>query len=365
MIMNKNWIIYILLVGILYSCQEDEDILEPSYADVDRVASQVDLTNATVKDIYENFNVGVLYEYDDTLDFAYTAEDADVSALWGSVEIPEIKTLYQDSLGNMSPDTVAYYEEYVNAAIAFVDTAIFQRFDPSSTVITKFPKKVLIAESIYAESKTYLTPLTESESRSSRNHYGALSMVYNRHSFVIAFNPDEVERDLDAYILDDFYVFFNRVMEMNDLFSMIPESFSEGKDAYYGQEMDSLYRADMGIDAETTVYSVDRDWVYSKGFIDAIYFYYTPYGLGTVYDYSSGSRVTIKKGFKPSYDFVADMETDVRSYISEMLHRNATEIAAFPANIRENMRTLYNLFTSWGVDFASLNPDLEVLNSEE
>ena len=259
--MNKNWIIYILLVGILYSCQKDEDILKPSYADVDRVASQVDLTNATVKDIYEKFNVGVLYVYDDTLDFAYTAEDASTSALWGSVEIPEIKSLYLDSLGNMSPDTVAYYEEYVNAAIAFVDTAIFQRFDPASTVITKFPRKVLVAESIYAEKETNLKTLIESESRSSRYSDGAISMVYNSHSFVIAYNPDEVERDLEDYIRDDFYVFFNRVMEMNDLFSLIPDSFTEGKDAYYGQEMDSLFRADMGIDAETTVYSVDRDWV--------------------------------------------------------------------------------------------------------
>jgi len=363
--MTKNWILYILLVGILYSCQKDEDILEPSYADVDRVASQVDLTNATVKDIYEKFNVGVLYEYDDTLDFAYTAQEADVSALWGSVEIPEIKSIYLDSLGNMSPDTVAYYEEYVNAAIAFVDTAIFQRFDPASTVITRFPKKVLIAESIYAESKTYLYPLIESESRSSRYYYGALSMVYNSHSFVIAYNPDEVERDLDAYILDDFYVFFNRVMEMNDLFSLIPESFSEGKDAYYDQEMDSLYRTDMGIDDETTVYVVDKDWVYSKGFVDAQYFYNSPSGLGNVYDYSTSPSTKYTKAFKPSYDFVADLETDVRSYVNEMLHRDADELAAFPANIQENMRTLYNLFTSWGVDFKSLNPDLEVLNSEE
>lgn len=365
MIMNKNWIIYILLVGILYSCQKDEDILEPSYADIDRVASQVDLSNETVKTIYENFDVGVLYQYDDTLDFAYTGQEADVSALWGSVEIPEIITAFQDSLGNMSPDTVSYYEEYVRAAIAFVDTAIFQRFDPASTVITKLPRKVLIAESIYAENRTNLVPLIESESRSSRYTDGALSMVYNNHSFVVAYNPDEVERDLKSYILDDFYVFFCRVMEMNDLYALIPSSFSEGKEAYYGQEMESFYREEMGIDDETRVYSVDRDWVYSKGFIDAIYFYYTPYGLGTVYDYSTGERVRITKGFKPTYDFVSGLQTDVRSYISEMLHRDADEIAAFPANIRENMRTLYNLFTSWGVDFKSLNPDLEVLNNEE
>ncbi len=362
MTMNKNWIIYILLVGIMYSCQK-EDSLEPSYADEDRVASQVDLSNARVKDIYEQFNVGVLYEYDDTLDFAYTAEEADVSALWGSVELPEIKTLFADSLGELSEDTMAYYMAYVDAAIQFVDTAIFQRFDPNSTVITRFPKKVLVAKSIFAESKTYLTPLTDSESRISSATNGTLAMVYNRHSFVVSYAPDQVNKYLSKYILNDFYVFFDYVMELNDLYAKIPESFYEGKENYYGLEMDDPYREEMGIAEDSTYVVVDKDWVYSKGFIDAKYFYNGTTGLGTVYDNSTTPRTTYLKAFKPTYDFVADLETDVRSYVNEMLHRNATEIAAFPENIQENMRTLYNLFTSWGVDFKSLNPDLEVLNN--
>ena len=140
--MKKNWILYILLVGLFCACEQDEDSLQPSYKDIDRVASQVDLSRPIVKRIYEDYNVGILYQYDDTLDFAYVAQTDEAASLWGQVDIPQISSLFVDEEGNIGTEGLAEYNQYVDDALAFVDTAIFKFFTPGSMIASKLPAKV-------------------------------------------------------------------------------------------------------------------------------------------------------------------------------------------------------------------------------
>ncbi len=360
--MKKYWIISIVFLGLIYSCEKHEDSLTPSYKDENRVAAQVDLSKPIVKKIYETYDVGILYEYDHVLDFAYVASTVAQAKKWGDVEIPQISNLFLDSLGEMPTDTVAFYHEYVNEALTFLDTTLFRYFEPGSMIAEKLPNKVLISSSIYSEADLFISSLIESESRSYGRSYGSLSSVYNEHSIVFDVNRDRLTYKPRQLMLDNFYVFLTKIMEMNNLYNDIPESFYGGKDIYYGEVMAGIYKEEMGIDDATVLNVIDKNWFYEKGFIDAVFFYNMPNGLSNLYyKDEDGKWVKVDKALKPEYKFVSGLKSDVCSYITEMLHRDASEIEAFPENIQDNMRLLLNLFTDWGIDFVGVNPELEVL----
>jgi hypothetical protein len=86
--------------------------------------------------------------------------------------------------------------------------------------------------------------------------------------------------------------------------------------------------------------------------------------LGTVWEkvyHDDGSYTWVKHydALKPNFTFVADEEEDLRSYINELMFRDADELAAFPENIKSNLMIIYELVTSWGVDLDAINPELE------
>ncbi|WP_143953976.1 hypothetical protein [Robertkochia solimangrovi] len=357
-----------LMFVLLVSC-EKEDFLEPSNADTDRVAGQIDLSIPEIKKWYNEFNMGVLYEYHDTLDFAYAASTDDASRIWETVEIPMMRTIFEDTLGNMIPGNETLYEDYLLEAVKFYDTTLFKYFDPNGKIAEYMPYKVLISESIFSPS--YVpggagTILTESEERYSSTSKNGLRVVYNPHSIVMTFNKDNVEGDIEGYTKDNFYIFLNRIISMHELYNEIPATFFSGKATYYGQDMEIIYREEMDIEEEKNVYVFEKDWFYEKGFVDAQYFYGS--GLRNFYQFydEDGNRlpsyIKHEKALVPGYEFVSDKFMDVRSYLNEMMFRDADELLEFPENIQENMKILIDYFEGMGVSILEMNPDLEVLN---
>ena len=360
-----------LLALVVVSCDSSEAVLSPSNSDKDRVESQLDLSNPTIKKLYADFNVGELYEYDHILDFAYVASSATQSELWGEVEIPQIRTLFTDSLGVMKADTIPYYKQYVNTAVEFLNTSLFSYFDPNGEIATLMPPKVLISESVFSESQIVGAPgevLTTSEERyKSTARYGQRT-VYNNHSIVFGLNLNEIDGDEDEYTKDNFYIFLCRIIETHKLADRLPNSFFAGKDVYYNQELEPIYREENNIGEEKNVYVIDKDWLFSKGFIDAIYFYNHPSGLRTYTQFNDedGNRLPTRirhlKAVRPSYEFIKDRDNDVRSYLNELMFRDADEFLAFPQNIQDNLKALYDLLTGLGVDLIAINPELSVFN---
>lgn len=357
----------ILLSTVFISCQGEEDLLTPSLKDVDRVGTQIDLSKPIVKNLKDNFNLGLLYEYNATLDFAYSAETSVAAARWGAVEIPEMKSKFLDANGEFPVGNTQAYQDRVDLALTFVNESLFKYFKPNSFIATKMPYKVLLSESIYAEQPVSQDPIIESDSRVNSSGKFDLYSVYNNNAIVINVNKNMVAASLAKIRNDNFYVFLSRIMEMHNLYALVPKAFSEGKTPYYGQVMETSYRTELNKGPERTIYIIDKNWFYGKGFIDAKYFYNNPLGLGTVTVTKDELGNTIlpplsyPKGLRPTYVFVSGLKKDVRSYLNEMIHRNATEINAFPAITKNNMRILITLFQEWGVDILEFNPALKVL----
>lgn len=365
--MKRYWIIFIILCGLSYSCERKEDQLKPSYKDVDRVATQIDLSKPTIKDIYETYDVGLLYEYDRILDFAYVASTISEAQKWGGVQIPLIESLFTDSLGEIPADTMEAFHQYIDQGVTFLDTNLFRHLDPAllSAANINLPGKVLLSASIYSDIDLAVATVSESESRTTSRSEGTLSSIYNNQAIVFDLNPENLMHNPRQLVIDNFYVFLSKVLEMNNLYARIPEGFYGTKRLYYGKEMRGIYGEEMGLDSITTAQLpiIDKDWFFEQGFVDARYFYNRPGGLSNVSYRDEDNRwVLVKKGLRPYYTFVT-RTADLRSYINEMLHRSASEITDFPENIQENMRLLLDLFTSWGIDIAGINPELEVLNN--
>ncbi len=360
--MKKTLVTYIgLVVLVLFSACETEDSLTPTNKDNNRVADFINSTDKElVQSVYHNFNCGLLYEYDPVMDFAYTAENADAVEKWGTIDLPMIREQFINAEGLMTTDSLIKYNAYVDQALNFVDTTIFKFFKADSYIGNKMPTKVILSNSIEAPTEIYIAELTESDSRTGEDAINALNCVFNNHSIVININQEAAKLNAEKFMKDNFYIFLCRIMEMHGLYDEIPEAFSALSSVYYGLKIEEVYAEEFGIDleddaedAETVPDVIDKEWFYAKGFIDAKYFYNNNIGL-TIID---GEPKSIKK----QYSFVDDLDTDVRSFLNEMLHRNSDELIAFPEVIKSKMLVLLNTFEEWGVNIVAFNPDLAVI----
>lgn len=374
--MKKYNIIYLFLTVLLASSCAVEDSLEPSNSDTNRVDSQIDFSNPTIKKWYDQLNTGVLFDYDSISDFAYVAGNRTEAAVWERIEIPKVSTAFEDANGVIPANEMANYETYKSEITTFLDTTLFKYFKPDSPIVQYMPHKVLISDFIYSPANVFGeagSVLIESEARKTNTTEADLRAIYNKHSLVFGVNLNELttNADIEEYSKDAFYIFVSRMLGMHEeLINDIPYAFFEGKHDYYGQNMEALYREENAIPEEKYVFVADRDWFYAKGFIDAKYFYNAPRGITTFIQTvdEDGNRLSIFNQIRHTdaivltYDFIADELVDVRSYLNEMIFREATEIEAFPQNIQDNMKILLDIFTNWGIDILAVNPDLAVLN---
>ncbi|MCR8666554.1 hypothetical protein NO995_02595 [Aestuariibaculum sp. M13] len=374
--MKNNILVYLaLIVCSVVACDVDEYV-KASNADEDRVLSQIDFSNSDIKMLYDDYNMGLLFEYDQILDFAYDAGSEDRTSLWGSIDMPQIQTKFEvDSV--LTAEGKVEYEAYKQEVTTFLVENLFNYFKPNTTIATLMPYKVLVSNSLFSERNVPDDAgdvLTESEERLSSSARYNLRTVFNKHSIVFSIDLDELTTSSrkEEFTKDNFYILLSRIMGMHNLYDQVPEEFYGDKADYYGLEMEEPFITETGKEDYERIDFIDKDWFYEKGFIDARYFYGSSSGLGNYtqrYDQETGERfsssseyVYHKKTLLPYYDFVASKEYDVRAYVNELIFRDADELLAFPQNIQDNLKIIFDLLTEWGVDILAINPDLEVLN---
>lgn len=368
--MKKNVLIYLAIVALGFtSCNNETDPVA-SFADEDRVLTQIDLTDPTVNDLYNDYNMGLLFKYDSNKDFAYTASSATQANIWGAVEIPQISTLYETT----PPSNYSTLEEYQNAASLFLNDRVFKYFLKDTRIASLMPYKALVSYTINTNSSVSgdaSQVLIESENRFTTSATkSALRTIYNENSIIFAvdFSNLTSSTNISKFSKDNFYILLCRIMGMHNLYDEIPAAFFGDRAEYYDTPMKDTFLVEYKLDDTATVQVIPKDWVYSKGFVDAQYFYGGSTGLRTIYqskDYAGNTitRITHPKAFAPGYDFLSDKKTDVRSYLNEMIFRTSSEIQAFPSNIKDNMKILLDFYTNLGIDMLAVNPALSVLNS--
>ena len=381
--MKKHFLTTILLSSLFFTaCDSNDTVGETVYKDEDRVLTQLDQNNTVVTGLYNDFHMGLLYTYDNIKDFSYTAASATQVNAWATIEIPTIASTYTDATGNIPETSQAAFEQNVSENIDFINNNLFKYFKAGSKIASLMPYKVLLASSIYApkgitvDSYYYL----ESESRiKSTSTVGDRRSVFNAHSIIFSadddlksFVPLSASRAAGSdYTRDNFYILLCKIFKMHNLADQLPASFFAGKTDYYGKLMSTVYGSEMAY-TDTQISNlvvIDKEWFYSKGFIDGYYFFSTsglPSSVTQTKDINGNTispYIVHTLPLRPTYSFVEDKFEDVRAYISEMMHRNKDQFAAYPVNIRENIVILRDLLTSWGVDILAINPALATVTA--
>ncbi|WP_167615198.1 hypothetical protein [Maribellus sediminis] len=348
--MKHNKIILSLLIAFsVFACKEEAS-LTPSLVDVDRVATQVDLSKPLVKQMFENYSCGILYDFDFTLDFAYTAASRSEAAKWKQVEIEKLAAADVDyALDFLNENVFQYFKESIN----------FNGEEYNSAAILDYlPYKVLVCDEISTPSVGLMDMLDNSDSRATENGEGVLHSLGNDHSFVFGVNRTVVENSTQRYSEyrnDNFFLFLTYIMDTHALYDQLPQSFYDYSSAYFDTNIGESYEEEGN---EVDVYGlVDKNWFFEKGFIDARYFYNTPGGLTDV----AVEGQTIKKAIKSGYDFVEDKRMFAYSYLNELIHTDSETLANYPEYIKEKLQILTETLMDWGIDIVSFNPDLATL----
>jgi len=348
--MKHKKLIYSILIAFNVLACNEEEALTPSLADVDRVATQVDLSKPLVKQMYENYSCGILYDFDFTLDFAYTASSRSEAAKWEKVDIEKLDDADVDyALDFLEENVFRYFKESISFNGANYN---------SGFILNYLPYKVLVCDEISTPSVGLMDMLDMSDSRATETGEGVLHSIGNDHSFAFGVNRSVVENSskrYEEYRNDNFFLFLTYIMDKHELYDQLPESFYDYSSGYLDSNIGETYEEE-GYEADAYGL-IDKSWFFEKGFIDARYFYNDPSGLPDI----TVDGQTIIKAVKADYDFISTERKFAYSYLNELIHSDSETLAAYPDYIKEKLQILIDTFMEWGIDIVSFNPDLATL----
>lgn len=405
----KKIIIYAALIGLLVTACEEEDSLTPSLLDENRVEVLLEQqgeygAQPLIEKWYTDYNTGVLFEYQDTLDFIYLAASQNSNNVWKDLSFPQIRTMYLDEEGNLPEENIADYMDYVEKGLVFLDTTIFDYILPGSSIAGMMPPKILISASLSGKASA-TNYWTEGDYGVSSNNSANFHSVFNTHAMVFNVNQENLELGADSYIKDNFYLFICKLYEQNSLYDRFNEDIYKYSEPYFNTSIMDAYIADYGEDQEawtelTPNGKIPLSWLLEKGFIDAEGFYgfsfksyrETTYPVdengdyivwdgegsygyirdedGNYYRDEDGNRIKFLRVYV-YHDYInVDLDNDddlfledkaefIRSYTNQLLYSTYDELNAYPDNVKTSLILIANTLIDWGIDLLAFNPELE------
>ncbi|MEN8155476.1 MAG: hypothetical protein ABFS10_00875 [Bacteroidota bacterium] len=344
--------IYLIIIAMaMIACSREEE-LTPSMKDVDRVATQIDLSKPLVKFLYETYNCGILYEFDFTLDFAYLASSRNIVYNWQMVNLEKLDSSDVDfALGFLEDNVFQYFKDGIES-----EGSLYQ----SDYFLNQLPFKVLVCREVNTTNGFLFDPLTLSDSRATDNGTGVLHSIGNDHTFVFGVDRRTIlasSKNFHKYRNDNFFLFMVYVMEKHHMYDLILSQFFETSIQYFGENIGDMYKNEGYIVDEYGL--VDKEWFLNRGFVDARYFY----GREGLPDVTIGD-LTIEKAIKGIFYFPSSNEDFVNSYLNELIHTNSSKLDTYPGIIKEKFIILIEQFMEWGVDIVAFNPELNSLYNE-
>ena len=327
----------ILALGVC-ACNEEE--LTPSLKDEDRVSALVDLSRPVVKEFKEKYDVNILYDFDDTLDFKFNMTPSGTTTQYDMIQIEHLEAGTEDyALAKLDEMVLSYLKEDFRKIL---------------------PKKILLANEVLTSSTPPDLLVGESDCAESKS-YTAMGNLYG--SYLFAFNESVLE-ELDEQRQREsrnvkLYNFINYVINLRGLSEDIPDAFYSPVSHLHGISVDSIAEQELELPVGTGMNSQ----------------YYTPewyIGLGMVLTEKSPNANTygavmerrIRKGGK--YNF-PDKERDFRNFINLIVcesEENLTKYYMASSLFKERLLIVMDMLETWGVDVLKINPALEMFKSE-
>ena len=338
----KNWTLIYLLAIVLGIAACEDDNLTPSFADEDRLPGLLDLSKPLVKEFKEKYDVNILYNYDDTLDFKFVMAPSGVTTQWGGIKITHLDSM----------EIVDYALEKLDAMVMSYLKDDFRKMLPRQILLADIvsslssaPPDANIGESDYTETGTYTA---------FGNPYAA---------YMFAFNKASMERYSETNWANSrnvkLYNFISYVMNLRNLYEEIPESFYAPVAHLHGVSIDSIAELEDVLPVGQGSY---RN-------------YYTPewyIGLGMVLTKKSPNprasaaypmRLMVGRDYK-----FPTKERDFRNFLNLILYETEANLRTYylPSPLfKERLAIAMDTFEKWGIDVLRINPSLEMFTNDE
>ena len=212
----------LLLAGLLSFASCSEDDLTPSNSEVDRMAELLDMNNPIVKDLKENYDINLLTEFNDTLDFKFGFFTSTANTRWEKVAITHLPVEEQEyAINQYNEDVLQYLNED------------FRKMMPKKIVLSQ---KTNISECNGNPDKT-MSSVDDPES-------GYVTVIANQYSYMCSYNKEGMEeaseKTLAVLKAHKMYHMLATVMSRKHLYDKIPQSFRDPVKDYYGMGVDSM-----------------------------------------------------------------------------------------------------------------------------
>ena len=328
----------LMLAGLLSFSSCSEDDLAPSLTETDRMNELLDMNNPIVKDLKENYQVNLLTNFNDTLDFKFGFYTTTANERWEAIKITHL------------PD------EEVQYAIDQYNGEVLQFLSPEFKKM--LPSKILLSQTTDI-SDCHGNP-DKTLARVDEPEEGYVTVIANEYSYMCSYNKEglegatsQIKNTLRGHKL---YHMISTVMNRHKLFEAIPQAFKDPVKDFYGMSLDSLAR----MEPELPVIPAYRpryykpEWYIGKGFAITKN---SPNTRNFTTVYERTLRIESQDCYVPYYS------DDFKNFVHLMCYGKESNFEKYYLKspvFCERMRLAIETLEGWGVNIRAFNPYLEI-----
>ncbi len=346
--MNK---ILLLLISItLFACNKEEK-LSPSFTEKDRLTAQLDLSKPLVKAYKDKYDVNILLNFSDTLDFKF--------GMW--------KHATRDQWANFNISHIAANESDAN--LALFDEIVLQCFQDEITTPKVmgakvyqsdfkkkyFPHKILLADTVTTDGNKASPDviLTEAEvmAISEDTWYG----LWNGYEQLFAVSKPQWDKlsttnksNVRKRMLFSFLV---NMFHRHNLYAQVPAEFFTPVLSLHNMDINALALLEQAPSHPTNSANINVQWYIDKGMV-----------------LSKRSPIVTSAAFafrleRASVLYFPNKAVDVRNFLNVIICENSTTstgpIRGYYLKspvFKQRMKIMIEMLYSWGIDVFQINP---------
>jgi len=343
--MKKYLSISLAFLFLLAGCEKDEKIIPTNFES--NWHERLDMTNPTVKQMYDECGVGLLTDFEIITDLRFS-----VTSYWGVLRADKFER-----------------KSAIDSAYVFLQESFLKYFTNKQFIRDYFPRRILLSSELFLDhissttmQSPYGTHLDESDEavggvRSAAR--GSLHSIFNDASFAFSAKLQTIyfsQANYHNYVSDNMYIFLTALMERNKLYDKFGlEYHLPSMEYYYGKPLTADPELAstgyiQGIWEEegnpTRTPSTTRFWFWNKGFVSNKK--WNPVNA-TTGDIQLWSTVAVNNWF-PS------KERDVRTMFNQFIFLTQETWDDYPEIIKGRFAAMMAKFDEWGIDMRSFNP---------
>lgn len=346
--------IYVLLLAIgLIACNQ-EDQLTPSNIDEDRLSELIDLSKPLVKEYKENYDVNILLNFNDTLDFKFGLWQNSIKDMWANFKISHVNEGNEDeTLGLFDEIVLQAFQDDITAPAKVGGQTYHSEFKKKY-----FPHKILLADTITTDGKKNCPDVMLAEAEVMAVTEDTWYALWNGYEQIFAVSKPQWDKltvtNKNNVKKRMFFSFLVNIINEKKLYSQIPEAFFTPVEGLHNKDIKALALVE---DAPT--HPSDTSCISVQWYIDK--------GMALL----KNSPVVTSSSFayrlnKSSALYFPNRERDVRNFLNVIICENATTNSG-PVRgyylksplFKQRMKVMIETLYSWGIDVFKINPVME------